>query len=140
MTTDIRVFPWKKELETGIDTIDKQHMEFLKHANKFMILLSSGKAEEGIKEEYEFLKEYLKTHFETEEAVMLESGYPHLADHAGEHSKLTAQTAKLDHMVRTAEEETMIANVFASFVKDWFISHIMISDKLFSDYYNEKNG
>ena len=29
-------FPWEPMLETGIDVVDRQHMEFLKHLNLFI--------------------------------------------------------------------------------------------------------
>lgn len=131
------LFSWKKELETGIEIVDSQHKEFLKHANKFLIKVRAGKIDEGIEEEFEFVRHYLLYHFQAEETFLLDSGYEDYKKHQAEHLELKFRAKEAELRICNAKGEEVIKE-FASFINSWVIQHILKSDLLFASYYKDK--
>jgi len=74
-----------------------------------------------------------KEHFEHEEAVMLEAGYPDYAAHRREHIMMLAEM-KLIIQVEHESASTEMDSALAAELKTWFIGHIRQSDCKFSAY------
>lgn len=127
---------WNKDLETGIEEIDSQHMEFLIMANRFLIRYRAEKKSEAALEELKFLQEYLLYHFQMEETYQFESQYPEYGDHQAEHKQLGFKVLEVAIALRDSGNMEAIDN-FAVFVNDWVIHHMMVSDLRFTKYYNE---
>lgn len=139
MSQPLHIFSWTKELETGIELIDKQHKEFMMQANKFIIKVRSNKIDKGIKEQFDFLNGYLQYHFQIEESYILDSGYEDYRGHQAEHLRLKFETKKLEELMYTAKSNEEVAEKMTIFINDWVVSHIMRSDIKFAKYYKEKN-
>lgn len=133
------IVPWKTELETGIEIVDSQHKEFMKQANKFVIKCLAGKVDEGIREEFDFLENYLQYHFQTEETFLFDSGYPDYEKHQAEHLQLKFKTKQVGSMLEGDDLEEVL-NYFSEFVNEWIVGHIMGDDLDFSNYFREKQG
>lgn len=116
----MNIAAWKKELETGIEEIDRQHKDFLIMANKFIIRYRAEKGSEAALEELEFLKDYLFYHFHVEETFQVESNYPGYY---------------LNH-----SDSSSAVDDFAAFINEWVVGHIYKSDLEFSRYYHEVRG
>lgn len=139
MSQPLHIFSWTKELETGIELIDKQHKAFLMQANKFIIKILSQKIDEGIKEQFDFLEGYLQYHFQAEESYILDSGYEDYRGHQAEHLRIKFETKKLEEMMYTAKSQEEIADEMMNFINNWIVAHIMDSDLKFAKFYKEKN-
>lgn len=130
------IFAWDSELETGIDIVDNQHREFIKQANAFIIRLWFDKGMEGVAEEYDFIRQYLQYHFQTEETFQFDSGYPAYKEHQAEHLQMKFKAKEVEIMMAESTEEEILEK-FYDFIKMWVIHHIMDSDLKFSRYYKE---
>lgn len=137
MIENLYIFSWDKKLETGIEIIDNQHKEFLKHANRFVIKVRSQKGEEGVKEEYEFIHDFLQYHFQAEETYLFDSGYPEYKQHQAEHLKLQFQAKQMEILIQEGKMEQILEK-FVEFINMWVKEHMMGSDLKFSEYYNSK--
>lgn len=135
----LRILPWYKELETGIEVVDSQHMKFFKEANKFTIKYMAEKGSEAAMEELAFLQQYLCYHFQTEETFQFESDYPKYLDHQAEHKELVFQTKAMAVALETADETNYEERIrkFAEFINEWVTKHILNSDLEFSYYYKD---
>lgn len=139
MSQPLHIFSWTKELETGIELIDKQHKAFMMQANRFIIKVMSNKIDEGIKEEFDFLNGYLLYHFQAEETYILDSGYEDYRGHQAEHLRIKFEAKKLEEMMYTAKSQEELAEKMMDFINLWVVSHIMESDLEFAKYYKEKS-
>ncbi len=74
-----------------------------------------------------------KKHFEHEEAVMREAGYPDYAAHRREHIMMLAELKLIINMERESTSMEMDSGL-ARELKTWFIGHIRQSDCKFSAY------
>lgn len=136
----LRTFSWNKELETGIEIVDSQHKDFIKNANKFIIKVRFNKANEGMAEEFEFLKDYLLYHFQTEETFLFDSGYPDFTSHQAEHLQIKFETKRIGTIMAFEEDKKKVLDEFTAFINSWIISHIMGSDLKFANYYKNSDN
>lgn len=142
----MHIISWNKELETGIESIDSQHMQFLKKANKFVIKFLADKKSEAAIEELEFLKDYLLYHFQIEETFQFDSDYPGYLDHQAEHKFLAFRIKEMAIALQESDSENgeeALAR-FADFINEWVYGHILNLDLEFAKYYRswktEKNS
>jgi hemerythrin len=75
--------------------------------------------------------EYARTHFYTEEKYMREANYPDLPAHKKEHELFIAQVL---NSIKSFEAGGTEPAVLASFLKDWILNHIAVSDKKYAPY------
>lgn len=128
---------WKEEYSVGIDMIDKDHRELLNLINKFQtaVFYRTGKQFED--EAFEALIDYTQTHFEREEQLMSEHGYPDFEAHQAEHRKMVDLVeARMAEHRRQGDHKAMENMVV--YLRDWLINHINGTDKAYSGFLHEK--
>jgi hemerythrin len=76
------------------------------------------------------LWDYTQYHFDTEETLMNELGYPSTTDHLNEHmvfmTKISEIKANKDKKI---EDEDMILMEIVNFLSNWLYGHILTIDK-----------
>jgi hemerythrin len=118
---------WKDTYNIGVKEIDNQHRGLFDIISK----LSTSRLYEP-EGKYFFLMlnnfvEYAQVHFATEERYMQEARYPKFAEHQQEHKLFITQVSKL---VRDVEnKEIDIENKTLDFLKDWYLAHILGTDR-----------
>jgi hemerythrin len=81
---------WTQDLHVGVAHIDAQHQELFARAASFLAAAERGEGERHVLVTLGYLSGYAATHFEDEERLMRETGYPELAAHAREHQAFQA--------------------------------------------------
>lgn len=123
---------WSKRYETGIREIDAQHQRLFQAINRMEAAYQAGTEEAEAQESLAFLARYTLEHFETEEALMREVGYPMLAFHQKEHAdlmdKILAMKARLDAGFHVPLDAADFAAHVANFAADWLAHHINEAD------------
>lgn len=117
---------WTDKYLINIDDIDEQHRGFFELWNKQCIeanLDDFGQLGQIIQK----LENYMINHFTYEEKLLEEINYEHIAEHKAQHQyfimRVQEMKQELEYMNPLLFEKT------ASFMKKWFLSHIMQSDK-----------
>lgn len=95
-------FQMTKDIETGNQQIDKEHVELFSIINDFVDACSKGKGRDEILSTVTFLQKYTKNHFSNEEQLQRLHKYPHFMAHKHFH----------DNFIRT------IDNILAQFNKE----------------------
>jgi hemerythrin len=125
---------WDNRYILGIPLIDSQHKKLLDMTNQLYAgcLMGEEKAKEFFRKTIHRAVEYVKYHFSTEEKLFLLVEYPGFAIHKKEHESFISQ------LIQTARDfdsgKPFIPNAFVRFLRDWILTHIAISDKLYADY------
>ncbi len=79
---------------------------------------------------------YIKQHFSTEEEYLTKHKYPGFKTHKSEHDKFIAKVC--EYQKNYLIYKTLpIVNLF-NFVWDWFAQHILVTDKEYKLYFEEK--
>jgi hemerythrin len=75
------MIPWTPDLEIGEPGVDHQHREIFRRAGILAGALTQGQGREEVGRLVEYVAAYTYGHFQDEEFLMEELGYPHLAAH-----------------------------------------------------------
>lgn len=106
-------------LMVGNDSIDKMHREF------YTILQAlQNSVECDIEHHLETLVSHLKGHFAAEEQLMLETGYPDMQCHKGEHDEVLLSAIDLLEKQKTQGIKMWAVHNFAVFLSRWFEPHV----------------
>lgn len=133
---------WSDRYATGIEVIDSQHKRLFHAINRMDEAYRQGTEESAAQESLTFLARYTLEHFETEEALMREVGYPMLAYHQKEHeglmTRILEMKAKLDTGLLTPLHGSDFAAHMANFAADWLAHHINEADMGYVQFVKEK--
>lgn len=123
------------DLATGNEMIDTQHQELIDRVNGLLKSCEEGKEKVKAVETLDFLMDYTVFHFEAEEKLQEEAGYPELAAHKALHQQFVKAVEELKEML---EEEEGPTEAFAEAVRknvvEWLTNHIQISDKKVAEF------
>jgi hemerythrin-like metal-binding protein len=128
---------WSENLSVKIGSIDNQHKKLVEHINAFYDSVAQGSSKEKTLELIKAMKNYTVSHFTSEENIMKQYNYPAFSAHKVEHDKFVAKV--LDFEDRFKSGKLLLSIEITNFIKDWLTSHIMGTDKKYSDFLL-KNG
>lgn len=122
-------------LVTGNKTIDEQHKELISKINDLLDAVETSQGQATAMRMLNFLNDYVVYHFEAEENLQKEVGYPGLADHQKQHESLKQTVAELTEML-TEEEGASPAFVeqLNKKVVEWLYKHIEGYDRSVAEY------
>ena len=79
---------------------------------------------------------YAELHFTTEEKLMKKYGYEGLEMQQNEHDSFTMKVFALNEELAQAKGD--IYSDLIIFLKEWYVSHILGTDKEYLDFFKEK--
>lgn len=127
---------WQAEYSVGIDTIDRQHKEILGYINRLTAALDSGDRWHVSHYLLIQITDFIKVHFAVEEALLEIIGYPDLDEHRASHREIVAHITSLQ--MKAVREDISVELV--QFLRDWFIGHVLKSDKQYGHFVAQKIG
>ena len=117
---------WNESLQTGVDAIDEQHHRLVEIFNELDAALQVGRAHKQMRTILDELVEYTQSHFDDEEKLMEEMGYPELAGHRIEHRQLLDKVGRFQKKLDLGQER--ISRPVMQFLNYWLTKHILQSD------------
>lgn len=128
---EFEVFPWNKNLETGIEVIDDQHRQLVILINRLAAHLADKSSEVTLKDVFGELAAYVDYHFQTEEQIwrsffVADPWFDaHQKVHEGFIEKVTAWT----HSSQNTKSLDEIISELLGFLTHWLAYHILDSDR-----------
>jgi hemerythrin len=123
---------WSTQYAIGNDLIDTEHQELFRLINLFHDLWLEKRDAQSIAILLNQLIVYAETHFAHEETIMLDAGFPRLAEHQQVHEQMVETIFNLRRSFEEHNGHLEMDTV--KFVKSWLIEHIVRNDYLFRDY------
>lgn len=121
---------WEDSYLLNINSIDEQHRAFFELCNKEINQVNSQDKDQ-LTLLLEKLTDYLKSHFKHEEELLKKSDYKDLENHISQHKffiqKVDSLKKELDY------NNPLISEKITSFMKKWFLSHIIKSDRQYKE-------
>ena len=129
MKHDYHGVNWDNKLVLGIPVIDNQHRNLWRMSNKFFAFGNdNGETSSWIfNETAHKAAEYLRSHFITEEKIMILINYERFFDHKKHHEDLLRNIDMETSMI--PGKQNMVPDRFAYFFKDWMLSDISMHDR-----------
>ena len=132
------ILEWKNSYRVGIESLDKQHRHLLDLINQLSTLDPKARDGKALFTVLNALAEYAQTHFETEEQYLKKYDFPRLVQHQREHVAFTADVFRLAQ--RLEQANPAIYTEVCAFVKDWYISHVLGTDREYIEFLSAKGA
>lgn len=129
---------WSNQYLIGNDLIDTEHEELFRLINNFHSLWMEKQNRQDIARVLNQLIAYAQMHFQHEEVIMEEAGYPKLAEHQKIHEDMIEKIFELH--TSYAEGNLRLEIETMKFVKSWLLEHILVNDYMFRDYLARKQN
>lgn len=127
---------WKDEYSVGIKAVDEDHKKLLSLINQLQTASTNFTGEEFVRSALDEVVSYTKYHFEREEKMMADNGYPEFEAHKKEHESMVALVVTKVKEFESNEEQTI--DELLAFLKSWLISHINGTDQKYSGFMHDK--
>ncbi len=121
---------WTDKNNIGIKIIDEQHRGIISAINSLYYFIQTGHQEDIIKPTIVTLEQYIKIHFQTEEALMLEADYPDVEQHIKLHKSWTKKSKVIFYEALNNQDPMLLLK----FLKDWWMQHIQYEDIKYTSY------
>ena len=123
---------WSPAFETGIDEIDEQHRILVHTLNEASVKLSHECLREVADQITQDLLAYALYHFETEEHLMLQYGYPDQAMaeaelHQEQHRSFSVRVLAIREDINAGAP--IEPSQLVTFLNEWLVNHILNTDK-----------
>lgn len=128
---------WEEKYSIGISIIDEEHKELIRIMNSAIVAMQHFSNIEDISKLLKELTVYTLKHFSTEESYMVEFNYPEFQYHKEEYHDFSSKT--ITYCRRVIEGDYHIASERLEYLKQWLVSHILITDKKYVECF-KKNG
>ncbi len=124
------IFPWNKNLETGLQHIDEQHKRLVHLLNRLACRFGHQNITTTMDTVLNELTDYASYHFQTEEKIWEKYFQDDKweVDHAREHINFVATLSKLKAEMSAKPVDTVVEEVL-SFMTHWLALHILENDK-----------
>ena len=128
---------WTTKFECGIKLIDDQHRGLVELVNEMFNHVTGNDTQEHnyFKRVINDAVSYVKTHFATEEKLMLATKFEGYAEHKKEHDSFVL--AVVENIKDYEAGKRLTLSSFTRFLKDWVLSHIALMDKKYFDYFKK---
>ncbi|HBO45942.1 MAG TPA: hemerythrin [Planctomycetaceae bacterium] len=120
---------WRPAYSVGSASIDNQHKQIIQIINDLHEAMGEGDESAALRPLVERLLAYTDMHFEFEEQVMEECGYPDLEYHRHQHDELRHRTEDLQRYLGLVTGPDLFY-----FLREWWLDHIQEVDRRYSAY------
>ncbi|MCL2764217.1 MAG: bacteriohemerythrin [Treponema sp.] len=128
---------WTDRFSCGIKLIDEQHRELVNLVNEMFNHVTGNDLQEHnyFNRVINDAVTYVKTHFATEEKLMIATKFDGYAEHKKEHDSFVL--AVVENIRDYEAGKRLTLSSFTKFLKDWVLSHIALMDKKYFEYYKK---
>lgn len=129
-------FAWTNQFSVNVKEIDDQHKRLVELLNELFVAMRERKGKDVLGNVLTGLIDYTKTHFATEERLMIHHSYPEYSSHKKEHTELTQKVIDLAKDYKNGKITLSIE--VGLFLKDWLNNHIIGTDKKLGAFLKSK--
>ena len=130
------VFVWREAFGIEVLKMDTHHKRLFEIANGITEILRSKGDPISLGKAMDALVEYTHYHFEAEEALMEQYGYPDTEAHKKAHARLVKQVT--DYRRAIADGDVPDVSAFRLFFDDWLVKHILSEDRKYGAFLNSR--
>lgn len=129
---------WQRDWNCGNPLVDVKHQELMHQAERLFALIGKTDITQEMIREIEQLLKNVADHFEDEEKLLNEIGYPEVKQHEEEHKRLSQMANQLENAYLNGEIKPLA--FFAFLVNDLIMDHLVEEDTKYFPYLKEHHG
>ena len=117
---------WDDSFSVGEALLDRQHQLVIGAINELIGGLAGSGEPRTLDQLLDTLSGYARTHFETEEKLLKERGYPDLEAHLRAHRAFRRQVAAF--CMESLEGHAAVPLEILAYLRSWWVDHILVED------------
>ncbi len=129
---------WSDKYSIGIPKIDAQHKVFFEAVHRLHKECLADEGEQAVLEALVFLENYVRGHFQNEEAFMQEHEYPSVEEHRKLHVKFLERFLGLIREFKESGPSQRLAEHTGEVVQGWLVNHIAKADRAYARHVMER--
>ena len=133
------IFEWREDLTTGNQLIDNQHKELFRRINHLLVACEEQRGKDEIGNVLQYLKKYVRTHFNDEEMLQLKCHYPFRKEHREEHDGFIRKLSKVEDDFSKEGATFLVIIEAGRLVLDWMQNHICQADKKMVEFIKDSS-
>ena len=128
---------WSPTFSVGVKLVDDQHKFLLNLVNDMFNHVTGDEVEEReyFKKIIKQAVDYVKTHFSTEEKIMLHTNFPGYMEHKKAHDAFVLTVVENIKLFESGKRWVLAD--FTKYLKEWVLTHIAIMDKQYFNYFKQ---
>ena len=133
----MQTIEWRDDFNINVAELDHQHQRLAELVNELHRAVTGGQDAREVGGILKRLLAFTRSHFETEERLMLEFDYPDFQAHKNEHDDLLDQLECVARKISGGHGPVFAPEVDVS--SDWVMVHMLGFDKPLGDYLNGRD-
>lgn len=125
---------WTDKMSVRVGSIDEEHKKLVAIINQLYDGIQARQGHEVLGDVLAGLVAYASEHFQHEEHLFAQTGYPDAAQHIREHNDFAAHVREMQHCYSSAPTAVLSVEVL-DFLRKWLIDHVQGSDRKYSEYF-----
>ena len=126
---------WSHECIVGVEAMDDQHGILMDTLNDLRVMLVRGADRRGVCIQLERLIEFTQMHFQSEEQLLRQHGFPGAGEHESDHhnllGRLYSALEQLNH------EDSFPMSSLLEFLPSWYLDHVERQDQPYGAWLND---
>lgn len=127
---------WNDHYSVKVPEIDDQHKKLIALANQLYDAMRAGKGRDVLGPVLTELVDYTVYHFESEERLLRQHGYPEHDEHKEQHDSLAERARRFRDDFRQGQESRVMDVML--FLSNWLNVHILEVDKRYATFLSDK--
>ena len=129
---------WTDRLSTGVEEIDNQHKSLFDRINSLQAAMKEQRGKDEVLKVFDFLGDYVETHFATEQGHMKRYDYPDYAAHKELHEEFKKGFKELKEKLEKEGSGFYMVIKTSKFITGWWIDHILSVDVVLGKFLKTK--
>ena len=127
---------WTDDFSVGVDSLDADHIMIFSLINHVDDANRSGDDQHAIGRLLKVLLDVAEAHFQREEKIMLQNGYPDLEAHVDEH-RIIIEDVQALYAAYNETQSSEISHEIAKTLCAWLEEHILETDMQYRPYVSD---
>lgn len=127
---------WTEEFSVGVARLDDQHKRLIAMVNRLLASPEARADSETISDLLGNMTSYAREHFQTEEELMRQHGYPQLEEQIAQHRAFRKKT--VDFCTATTIGVDAVPDTMLNYLREWLVQHILTCDMSYRPFFQEK--
>lgn len=124
---------WKQDYSVSVASIDDDYKKLIAIINQLLNAMTKGEGAKVLAPLIDELYKYTVYHFNREETYFRMTNYANTDMHIKEHAYFVNKIKEFKDRV-SAGNVSFSPDLF-SFLRDWLLKHITLTDKMYSDHF-----
>ncbi len=125
---------WNKSLATGVEEFDKMYPVLIENVEAILRLLASSRTVTDYRRHVEAIKMEFINLFSYQEVMMMQQKYPQYYQHKHHHEQFIDKLDDIASQFSSDYFGSTTAAQVENVIKNWFMQHIFMYDKIWGQY------